>query len=295
MKKTLFGLFAVMMLAACAMAQEEVTIPESNAFKPSLSLTLDYSTRYMSKGKIVNPEDMFFTDVFVELAGFYFDLWGAFDANDYNEGKKGDGVGGVKHTFEEIDYGIGYSYTFENLDVINSLGIDVGVTYWDYPKRLGWQSVNEQQYEWHLDLSTGLFLNPGLTFYGDFETEKFYGKIYANYGYELAENLTLDNKVELFWGNSKYNAGDYSIKHGGVDSSSLATYKEAFSTFVWTISLNHTINDYLSWGVYAKLAWALDHDIRDSWHADSRDPYYTARNSKSGVNNLFGVTVSASF
>ena len=290
MKKALCGLFAVMMLAACAMAQE-ITVPEDKTFVPELSLSLEYATRYMSKGKIVNPEDMFFGDLCVSLAGFYFDLWGAFDANKYNEGDgiKGDGVGGVKHTFEEIDYGFGYAYTFENLDVINSLGIDVGVTYWDYPKRLGWQCVNEQQYEWHLDLSTGLFLNPGVTFYGDFETEKFYGKVYANYEYELAENLALDNKLELFWGNSKYNAGDYSVKHNGVRSSDEDTYKEAFSTLVWTISLNHTINDYLSWGVYAKLACALDHDIRDAWKE------HGSANSKSGVNNLFGVTVSASF
>ena len=290
MKKALFGLFAVMMLAACAMAQEEVTIPENNKFMPSLSLAIDYSTRYMSKGKIINPEDMFFTDVYVECLGFYFDLWGAFDANDYNKGKeKGDGVGGVKHTFEEIDYGFGYAYTFENLDVINSLGIDVGVTYWDYPKRLGWQCVNEQQYEWHLDLSTGLLLNPGMTFYGDFETEKFYGKLYANYEYALADNLTLDNKVELFWGNSKYNANDYSVKHNGVRSSKEHTYKETLSTFVWTITLSHTINDHFSWGPYAKLAWALDHDIRDAWKE------HGSANSKSGVNNLFGVSVSASF
>ncbi len=281
MKKKIFGMIAVAMLIGLQVRAQEVEVKaEKDAWIPTISLQVDYQARYMSKGKVVNPESMIFGDANLSWDfGFYAGIWVAHDWNDTNKEI------GIAYEPEEIDWYIGYAYKFEEVPGINSLEIDLCYTYWDYPKRAGDVLHNrwEQNRELSLKLTTGLRFKPGIWVACDHENDKWYAKLFASHEYEIIEKLTLTNKGELYWGNGRYNGGTY------PGDRQLDHYKNALSTFVWTVNLDYAITENIKFGPLMQMAWALDHDVRESWKGPNNF------NSKNGCNILWGFKVAAEF
>lgn len=304
MKKILTGIMAVAMLAGIqAFAQEEEESSFVSKLIPSVDIAAQYKSRYLSDGRVVNPDDMLFMDAFFSwniyenddfANGLYFDLWCANDLNRYNK------ADGIDYEPEEFDYTIGYTLGVKNFECeplsLKGLNFDLSYAYWDYPSRTGWQCVGSQQNTITLDISTSvvndvLDVTPGITINWDPEDEKYYGKGYLKLGDEIWNNeeegnkkqsLSWNTKFELFAGNSRYTGNAFSEIDDTGD-----IYKSTFTTFVWTVGLDFSPMPGVSVGPFGVLSWALDHECRDAWKIDD--------NSKSGVNNLWGIGASFSF
>lgn len=271
LKKMFGGLFAAAMLFSVTSFAAE-----KGEWIPDISLKAQWASRYLSRGNVVNPESMTFYDFSLSLKGLYAGIWIANDQNDYNRDSR------IDYEPEEIDYYIGYGYTFEELPVINSLSLDFCYTYWDYPERSGWPSVGEQQHELALGANLGVFLNPGVKICWDPENEKWYGNFNVSYDYNFkdlgAEIVTLNTGLQLWWGNNAYfflnDRHDNDI---------------AFTTLCWNTSIDIAICENVTFGPFATLAWALDPAYRESWKGAGN------ANSADGLNTLWGVQLSLSF
>ena len=178
LKKLFGGLLAAAVFAGMTVMAQEA---EKSEWMPEFDFNMKYASRYLSKGKVVNPKKMLFFDASLSLQGFYGGIWIADDWNDYYR------ESGIVGEPEEIDYYFGYGYTFEELPVIDSLSLDLCVSYYDYPKRTGWQCKGEQQWEYALSLNAGVFLNPGIKLCWDSENEIWYGNFNAGWDYNFKD------------------------------------------------------------------------------------------------------------
>ena len=291
------GLLAAALFAGMGVfAQEVVAEEEKSEWMPEFDFNMSYASRYLSKGKVVNPKKMLFFDASLSLQGFYGGVWIANDWNDYNEGAHvpGDGLGGVVGEPEEIDYYFGYKHTFEELDVINSLTLNLGVAYYDYPKRLGWDVVGEQQWEYSLGVNVGVPLKPGFKLCWDSENESWYGNFNVGWDYDFkdqgADGLSFETGLELWWGNSKF------FDNRGREIT--------FTTLCWDIKFNYAITENITITPFVTLAWALNHNYRESWKDTqgwviTDDAEYFVRfanpNAKKGMNTLYGITLDFCF
>ncbi len=302
MKKLMFSLFAAMMLIGVqAMAQDATN--EKPIWQPSVGINLSYGSRYMSDGKIINPESMLFGDInltwdFKEFGGIYLGTWFANDWNDYNN--RGDAWkvndSHVQYEPEEWDYWFGYYYTLNDVPVVDSLTFDLSYTYWDYPKRTKWPARGETERKVVLDISTGDFAitedftwHPGIYVGWDHENDEWQVKLYAKSSYKISDKLSFNNGLDLFWFNGRWMCGGYDGVNHAKRAGLMDEYKNGFYTLVWSTDLSYAINDYISFGPFAKLAWVLDHDYRETWKGPNNP------NSADGMNTLWGVQLSINF
>lgn len=292
MKNFVKSVFAVAALAGAQVFAQEAA-PEVKEEKicglipSSISLTVEYKSRYISDGFVVNPQNMLFGsfDLGWDLTshdGLYIGIWGANDLNRYNADS------GVKYEPEEWDYYIGYWYEFGDIPAIESLTLDLSYTYWDYPSRTGWECKGEQQNTIALDITAGCILKPGVTINWDPENEKLYFKLHAKYEYEIEDvkGLSFSTGLAMFWGNGNY------VKCKGVcdvkDGIPVSRHDHsAITTLIWDAALNYKVNDHFTFGPFASLNFAIDHDVRDTWKLND--------NSKSGCNTLWGIGGTLSF
>ncbi|MBP5639804.1 MAG: hypothetical protein J6X55_10020 [Victivallales bacterium] len=282
LKKLFGGLLAAAVFAGMTVMAQEA---EKSEWMPEFDFNMKYASRYLSKGKVVNPKKMLFFDASLSLQGFYGGIWIADDWNDYYR------ESGIVGEPEEIDYYFGYGYTFEELPVIDSLSLDLCVSYYDYPKRTGWQCKGEQQWEYALSLNAGVFLNPGIKLCWDSENEIWYGNFNAGWDYnfkdEGIEALTFNTGLELWWGNSKF------FYNGGRDIT--------FTTLCWNMQLDYAITDNITISPFATLAWALNHNYREAWKdgwfmdEDGDLWRYANPNAKKGMNTLYGIKIDFCF
>ncbi|MBR4674240.1 MAG: hypothetical protein IKP00_07230 [Victivallales bacterium] len=292
MKNFLKGAFAVAALAGAQVFAQEAA-PEVKEEKicglipDSISLSMQYKSRYISDGFVINPDSMLFGsfDLGWDLTshdGIYIGIWGANDLNHYNEDS------GIKYEPEEFDYYIGYWYEFGDIPGIQSLTLDLSYTYWDYPSRTGWEGVGEQQNTIALDITAGCFLQPGVTINWDPENEKLYFKLHVGYDYEVEDvkGLSLSTGLAMFVGNGHYVAGKGVMDWD--DDVPVDSYdRSAITTLIWDVALTYAVNDHISFGPFASLNFAVDHNVRDTWKAND--------NSKSGCNTLWGFGGKISF
>ncbi len=326
MKKLLSSIMAVAALAGIqAFAQEEDSPSllaqlredtKCSLIPSSIKLSLDYKSRYLSDGRVINPQNMLFgsVDFAWDFAtdGIYIGIWGANDLNRYNHG----GGDRIDYEPEEFDYYIGYWYEWGDLgehtgDAIKSICLDVSYTYWDYPSRTypkggnksrdSWYAIGEQQHTITVDVSAGLgveaiSVKPGFKVNWDPEMEKIYGNLYVSLGkdFEDAKWLSVGTRFDLFWGNGNYVKRafpDAEERHWGD------TDKETFTTFIWTVSADFTPfadSDFkglksFTIGPFAQLVWALDHECRQTWKTTKQ------ANAKSGLNTCYGLSASYKF
>lgn len=293
MKNFLKSAFAVAALTGAQIfAQEavpEVKEEKSCCLIPSVSLSLDYKSRYISDGFVVNPQNMLFGSLdlgwdFASFGGLYVGIWGANDLNRYNADSK------VKYEPEEFDYYIGYWYEFGDIPGIESLTLDLSYTYWDYPSRTEWECPGEQQNTIALDVTAGCILKPGVTANWDPENEKLYFKLHVGYDYDFEDvkGLSFSTGLALFWGNHRYVAAKGVEKW--EDGVSVGSYKNsAITTLIWDVAFTYAVNDHISFGPFASLNFAVDSDVRDTWKDGDN------KNSKSGCNTLWGFGGKISF
>ena len=105
--------FCAALLCSSAVAEESVSMEEGdNGWKPSLELSADYSSVYISKGNISNPDPILTLDAKIELKGFYADVTSMMDMSGYNNPERS---GSYTNNIYNIQEGV------DNFASINSL------------------------------------------------------------------------------------------------------------------------------------------------------------------------------
>ena len=280
--KKMFSLLMVlaMVCVRAAYAQEASVVPEEKEW--SVSLQLKYANKYMTDGIVLTDGDMLFPDLTVSYKGFFAEIWGAMDLNNKNYSNNPGDFGNVrKGNFEEVDFIFGYDYTFEDLAAINSLSIHAQWAYYKYPQRFGtWDEDGKFRrmsdyttQKISIDVTTGLFLNPGVNLDWAYEEKAWLLTFHAAHSLPLAmisEKLTFDNRVELLAGNRK----------------ALISGRKGIASFIWTPSINFACCDNVSFGPFAKLIWHLDNCVRE---VAADDP------SNHKFETVLGAQITASF
>ncbi len=247
-------------------AQEAASLPaqEEDSWRPEVKLSIDYKTRYLSKGRVCNHDRTMFGDLSLSLKGAYVGIWNAFDLTDSN---------GYRNETEEFDFYAGYNYTIGDLgDTIKSITIDGSWWYYRYPS-----AHSGDSWELCLNVSLETFLSPGFEIYYDVENDFAYAGLYAGYDFVIPgtdDKLSWTNKAELWWGSTRYNYCGEAYPD---------TYKNAIFSLVYDTGLTYAFNKHISASVFGEIGWLLDDDIRE---------YHKDRPRSNAVNCLVGANVT---
>ncbi len=222
----------------------------NDEWRPEVSLTLDWTSRYIDKGEVSNPDPVGQVDLSLSLKGFYVGVWTCVDFTDVN---------GYRNEPEEWNYYLGYEYKFTGVPGVESLTIDLGWTYCDCPRN---SSSDNQEIGLSIALED-VRLSPTVVFTWDYEDDIWC--VEAGVSHEMplkfiSEKLLFGTSLDLAWGNTRWN--------GGLDKGD-DTYKNALATATLTTELTYQLTENISFGPYTIVAWALDHDIREKFRDDS--------------------------
>ncbi len=262
------------MLASSLVAQEaaaEQAEPkeEKAAWIPSLELSVDHTSRYMSEGNVGNPDPINTISLTAEFGvtdNFALHIGGTaiIDETDACDNE---------HNVEEWDWQVGFTFSTE-INGIGAIEFNFDYIYYNYP-RDGVHTHNTDTKEYEIDVNaTDVFLSPGIAFVHDFENDVIKANVNVTYEQELTsvmENLGFECPVELWFGNHQYT---------GCTSSTTA-----YSLCVQP-TLKYDINENIAISAYVQMGWALDGRVRKDWKDDENNNAFNA---------CWGVNLTASF
>ena len=260
------------LMAGIVMAEDaQETVKDGrSAWLPSLELSLDHTSRYMSEGNVGNPDPIDTISLTAE--------WGITDNVAFH-------IGGTaivdetdacdnEHNVEEWDWSAGVTFSLADIPGIGTLEFTADYIYYNYP-RDGAHTHDTDTKEYEIDVNaTDLFLNPGVVFVHDFEHDVIKANVNVTYEQELAfisEKLGFECPIEVWFGNHQYTA-----------STSGTT---AYSVCVQP-TLTYEINENFSIGAYVQMGWALDSRVRRDWREDENN---------SAFNVCWGLNLTTKF
>ena len=295
MKKLSFCLSFLALFALVGVAFAQEVADESCSWKPDLSLTVDWNSRYVSKGEVINPDPIASVDAYISLCGFYADFWAPFDMTDINRPERsGAYTNNRKYRAEEVDYVVGYSYTIgaDKLGDFSDLTIDFNYKYWQYPRAT---FDDDQLIE--LGLSLDNVLDSDSAFALGFGTSvayhlnkdyKWWGKVYADLSYAINEKTKIGVKNTWYWGDKRFNRYSIVAEDGDgneivIDDSEMN--RDAVNAAELKFYASYDLNDNISLGAFFAGAWAIDHETRAKW--DAAQPWNRRQNFWGGVSATF--------
>ena len=285
MQKMLRWFFGIALLSVGVMAQEAVTVEEEEeSWKPSVELSADYSSAYVSKGFVGNPDPILALELNLELKGFYADVWAPFDMSGYNRPERsGNYINNRRWRAEEIDYVLGYSYTFDKdkLGGFSDLPIDFSWQYYQYPRFREVEEVEVSEEgeiedvhfshfkEMPLCLTLSLdnvlvsfteedsphSLSISNNLYYDLAQYYWYTETGIGYEYSFTEKLTGSLTNTWYWGDSKFNGWG----------------KQAMKATDLVAELAYDICDHVTLSTYVGVAWATNSHERQEWKDDANN------------------------
>ncbi|MBP5300258.1 MAG: hypothetical protein J6Y80_02530 [Victivallales bacterium] len=288
MKKLSFCLSFLLLFAlvGATFAQEVAVEEEASSWKPDFELTLDWNSRYVSKGAVINPDPIASVDLWIGLKGFYVDFWAPFDMTDINRPERsGAYTNNRKYRAEEVDYVVGYSYTVgaDNLGGLSDLTIDFNYKYWQYPRatfdddqllELGVKLDNVLDPDSNFALAFGTSVAYHLN--GDY---KWWGTAYANLSYKINDQIKIGVKNTWYWGDKRFNR--YGIVDDDGELIDVEMERDAINAAELKFYASYSVTDNISLGAFWAAAWAIDHETRMKWDADS--PWNRRQNFWGGV------------
>ena len=288
-KLTAFLMMLALVASFSVMAQEapatEEAAPaleteETCDWRPFVSLSADWATKYMCDGKVVNPNAMVFLDAFVELKGFYVDLWAAMDMSHYNrpDGGSFSYKNDRQYRAEEIDYVIGYNHTFDIFD-FSPVKFDIAYKYFQYPRAY---FDHDEPLDTTIALTNILqsfqdedakdALSIGVTWRYDLNWYTNYFWFDTTYSRQLTDKLSASISGKLYWGTKSKMRAVYGLN------------RDVISSFQLKGALNYALTENVSVGAWVDCGWAVDHEIRDAWKASDIN---NEENFRTGVNVSF--------
>ncbi|MBR4673686.1 MAG: hypothetical protein IKP00_04405 [Victivallales bacterium] len=267
MKLNKIAVFALsgLLLAGTAMAQEEAAEESDRpAWLPSLELSLDHTSRYMSEGNVGNPDPINTLSLTAEWGitdNFAFHIGGVSIIDETNACDHDDNV-------EEWDWLAGITFGLPG-----GIEVNIDYIYYNYPWDEHKHNVDTKEYE--IDVTaTELPLSPGIVFVHDFENDVIKANVNVTYEQELSfisDKLGFECPVELWVGNHQYTG---STSHTAV-----------YSVCVQP-TLNFAITENISIGTYLQMGWALDSRVRRDWKEDENNCAF---------NICWGLNLTATF
>lgn len=149
----------VTLLAGCMLAvfipYADVDAEEGILKDTPIEVSTDIAvySKYIWRGFALDDDPVMQSGVYISGYGIEASVWGSFDI-DSDDALDGD----------EVDYSVGYTYTFDKIEI--PLSLSAGYTYYDFPPA----DTNSQ--EFYLGAGLDVLLSPTFTWYHDFEEEK---------------------------------------------------------------------------------------------------------------------------
>ena len=272
--KTFGCIAAGLLIAGSLMAQEaDKKLEEKTgraAWMPSLELSIDHSSRYISEGNVGNPDP-------INTIG----LTASFELSD----SLSIHVGGVavidetdacgnEHNVEEWDWLAGVTFKMPEIATIGALELKLDYIYYNYPRDKSHRYYTDTK-EYELDVNAAdLFLSPGFAFVHDFENDVIKANLNATYEHSLefiSDKLSFECPVELWFGNHQYTE---------------CTKGSAVYSLCIQPTLNYEISENVSIGAYLLMGWAMDGRVRRAWEDDENN---------NDFNVCWGLNMTASF
>lgn len=221
-------------------AETAVAAADNDANRPVFTLESAYATKYVSRGVLLNDDPVIQSEAAVEWYGFKAAVWGSQDTTGYND---------REWTFQEADYTLGYSHTFGDLPVIQSLTLGGGWIYYHYPD----QAANSQEVYLEASLDD-VFLAPAVTVYYDTDDARaFYINPTVSHTFTLIQDrLELELEGGIGWGDARFN------RYNFCDDS----LHEGFTDITATAELTYTVNENISCGPFLSVSEVLDNAAR---------------------------------
>lgn len=218
----LFGCFAALAVAGFAWANEpaepstvettenEVELTEETESPLSIELSMDIMSDYVFRGYISNDNPVWQPSVTVgydtdAFGGIYANVWSSFDLTR----KRGyDNAGRRACGLQEIDYTVGYAYTyndFEN-DFISGINFELAHIWYTYPNGNG---SSERDIFASVSLDTP-FVTPSFSMYwlyggiGETDHSTIYYTFSLSRDFEIGERLTLTPSASLGFGGNAW-------------------------------------------------------------------------------------------
>ena len=276
MKLNRFAVCALsgMMLAGAVMAAEEAPKEaekeERSALIPSLELSLDHTSRYMSEGNVGNPDSINTISLTAEWGiteNFAVHVGGVAIIDETDACGNNDNV-------EEWNWLAGFKFSIPEIKGIGTLEFNFDYIYYNYPRDKDHNYTADTK-EYEIDVNaTDLFLSPGIAFVHDFENDVIKGNVNITYEQKLekiSEQLSFECPVELWCGNHQYTG---STRHTAVYSLCIQP------------TLKYEINEHFSIGAYTQMGWAIDGSVRRDWKEDENN---------NAFNVCWGLNLTANF
>ncbi|MDY0175841.1 MAG: hypothetical protein RBT25_02980 [Lentisphaeria bacterium] len=261
-RKILFALLVSVLTAAALFAQESAGFLglQGETERPEFQLELDWASKYVDKGVVYNNQALLFGDLSLEFQGLYLGVWGAYNLshfqsrNGYVGEERGLYDSERKWRFEEVNPYVGYYYTFDEIEGLGPLTLDLSWTYNHYPTM---SEENSAEFELSASLdelykSDRSNLALKLSAAHDYKIEESWIILGSTYTYALdAEGefeLQLDG--ELYWGDTKF-MREYDANGNGL------------SFAVFELALNWQASEWLCISPYLGASCALDSRVRD--------------------------------
>ncbi|MGN0878568.1 MAG: hypothetical protein ACI4WT_03815 [Oligosphaeraceae bacterium] len=254
-------LAAAALLTALSAHGEEpspVAAAEESSWRPTVTYSQSWSSRNMGEGVVTNPRSIAESALSLEWQGLSVGVTGIYDFTD---------DAGYDNDFEEWDYILGYSRTFEDLGPLGAVTAGLTWTYYDIPR------ASQDDYQ-ELTLALSLDdipLTPSLEINWDYENGTWWFKGAIAHSLELIpERLSWESTLELHYGNSRWT---------GLD-------KAAFTTAVLTTGPSLTLTDHVSLDANVALAHGIDSAMRQALRDDE---------ANHATNVVFTVAINLEF
>ena len=231
------ALCAAATLGTTALAETEL---------PEISVGLDYSSKQVTRGLIDNEEGIVTASAAVEWNGFSAEVDGLFNTTDV---AKEEGYDEWDNT--EVDYIIGYGYTFGADDYGLPTDIEVAFDYtYEWDNGGDFEDNDHVQY---LHASIGLpevFLSPTLA--GEWMLDQFHGQYYTlelSHGFDLIAGegeeddpvLALNLSLVQGLANDDYDEDDLGKDYWALRETTLT------ATLDWAVCDHITLSPYIAW------------------------------------------------
>ena len=269
----------ILAAALCAAAITPALAQEEGFALPDVSVGIDYCSKQVTRGLIDNEEGIATLSAAIEWEGFSFEVDGIFNTTDEMEE---DGYDAWDNT--EVDYIVGYGYTFGADDYGLPTDIELGLDYtyeWDNGGEL-----EDDDHVQYIHASIGLpevFLSPTLA--GEWMLDQFHGQYYS---------LELSHTFELVAGEGEDADPAVGLTLSVVQGLADKKYNEddlekdfwAFRDTTLTATLDWIVCDYLTVSPYISYSDHFGGPVRKAAKCDEHDDTY---------HFYGGVAVSASF
>ena len=270
MKKAKSLMVAAALLSGIVVAQEATKEEERPALLPSLELSLEHTSRYMSEGNVGNPDAINTIGLTAE--------WGITDNLSFHLGgisilDETDATGNDDNV-EEWDWLAGFGFSLPDVAGIGTLEFKVDYIYYNYPHdKTHTHDTDTKEYEIDVN-ATDVFLSPGIAFVHDFENDAIKANVNVTYEQELKqinEHLSFECPFEAWAGNHQYTG---------------STSDTAMYSLCAQPTLAYEISENVSISAFVQMGWALDGRVRKDWKDDENN---------NAFNVCWGLNLTASF